>query len=204
MRVRIVGVTLLLMALACPSHAQQWAFGVYLDGKRIGVHRFDVERTDDDAIRVTSQAAFDVKVLKVPVFRYRHSAVELWRGNCLDSIDTQTQVNGSTTTLTGRRVAAAFDIAVTSKDGPRQEMLPDCVATFAYWDAATLLRHDALLNGQTGAYQQVARVLADDGAVLTLQGGDFRIDLGYAGGVWQTLATTTREGRRLDYRDEGS
>jgi len=89
------------------AHAQQYLFGVFLDGKRIGTHRFAIEReVTNNAVRVTSQAEFTVKVLRIPVFRYQHSAVENWRAGCLESIDTETDVNGTRTSLTGRRNAA--------------------------------------------------------------------------------------------------
>ena len=198
----------LLASVALTAHAQQWTFGVYLDDKRIGTHRFDVTHEGDDAVRVTSRAEFDVTVLRIPVFRYRHSAVEIWRSGCLEAIDTTTEVNGQRSTLTGRPNPTGFEVEVRSKDGAQRQALPACVASFAYWDAATLRRHRELLNGQTGAYQPVAQTAFDpgDAARLALVGRDFRIDLGYAGddGRWQWLRTQTPDGRHLEYRLESN
>jgi len=201
-------VTLLLALLASGANAQERTFAVYLDGKRIGTHRFEIVPDGDDALRVTSQAAFDVKVLGIPVFRYRHSAVEHWRAGCLSSIETTTVVNGERSALTGRPSADGFSVEVRDANGERRESLPACIASFAYWDRDTLARHRALLNGQTGAYQTVEQTAVVDprSTEVVLQGPDFRIDLGYAGpdGGWRSLATSTHEGRRLEYRLESA
>lgn len=195
-----------LLLLPLIAQARQWDFGVYLDGKRIGTHRFAVERDDAERDRVTSLADFTVTVLRIPVFRYRHSAVETWRGGCLQSIDTQTTVNGDNTALVGRLTPSGFELTVSSSDGERHEALPECVASYAYWNADTLRDHAHLLNGQTGAYQSVARTLIDtsERSRLELKGGDFEIDVTYAtaDGRWVALHTTTDDGRTLEYRLE--
>ncbi len=198
---------ILSLGLPLGAHAQESLFGVYLDDKRIGTHRFNVERDPtSDAVRVTSQAEFTVKVLRIPVFRYQHSAVENWRAGCLESIDTETHVNGTRTSLAGRRNAAGFEVDVSSSDGEQRRALPACIASYAYWDADTLRQHRELLNGQTGAYQPVEQVLVAESAVslLELKGGDFQIAVSYdnGDGRWVALQTTTQGGRALHYRLE--
>ena len=203
MRKVLLGVLLLLPFVA---HAQLYSFGVYLDDKRIGSHRFSVQRDTGDTLRVTSQAEFDVKVLLVPVFRYRHAAVEIWRNGCLESIDTETHANGEHTSLTGKRYASAFEVDVSSSAGAHRKVLPACIASYAYWDADTLRQHRELLNGQTGAYQPVDQVLLSEPerTLLELKGGAFEIDVIYANGdgQWVALHTTTQDGRALEYRLE--
>jgi hypothetical protein len=205
--VRNACIALFLLWLPLSAHAQQYLFGVYLDDKRIGTHRFTVERdATNDAVRVTSNAEFTVKVLSIPVFRYRHAAVENWRAGCLESIDTETYVNGTRTALTGRRHAAGFEVDVSSSDGEQRRALPSCIASFAYWDADTLRQHRELLNGQTGAYQPVEQVLVPESqrSLLELKGDDFQIDVSYenSDGRWVALQTTTQDGRALRYRLE--
>lgn len=200
-------VAILLLLLPLGAHAQQYLFGVYLDDKRIGTHRFTVERDATGNVeRVTSQAEFTVKVLGIPVFRYQHAAVENWRAGCLESIDTETHVNGKRMSLTGRRNAAGFEVDVSSSDGEHRRALPACIASYAYWDADTLRQHRELLNGQTGAYQPVEQVLVPDSqrSLLELKGGDFQIDVRYENddGRWVSLETTTQDGRALHYRPE--
>jgi len=199
----------LLVLMPWVAHAERWTFAVYLDEKRIGQHHFEIEREHaDSTIRVTSKAHFDVKVLMVPVFRYRHTAEEIWRDGCLDAISTRTQVNGKRYAVDGRRTTDAFEMETAADGQSRRHVLPACIASYAYWDPDTLSRHGQLLNGQTGDYQRVEqRLLADESigsALLELSGTDFRIDLHYrhTDGRWQALRTTTGDGRRLDYRLE--
>ncbi len=188
----------ILMSAAVPGHAAQWNFDVYLDGKRIGEHTFQVEPDDGGGHIVRSDARFDVKVLMVPVFRYRHSAEERWSGACLTSIQSTTKVNGKSSALDGRRVDGSFELAVTQNDDAWTTRLPGCVATYAYWDMATLEQHDQLLNSQTGSYDLVQLNATDEGRVV-LRAATFTIDLEYAADRWQSLSTL-RDGRRLEYR----
>jgi hypothetical protein len=206
-----VGATLFFAACALPAAAAEWTFGVYLDGKRIGEHRYTIERDAvRDTARVTSDARFDVKVLMVPVFSYRHTADEEWQDGCLVTLETRTRVNGKDYAVSGRRADDAFQIDVAADGTSRQDRLPACVATYAYWDADLLRRHGELLNGQTGAYQPIARSIEDDtdgsAALLRLAGDDFRIELSYRDrdGFWTGLRTTTQDGRTLDYRLENA
>lgn len=193
---------LLLIALSIgatmTSYAAQWDFDVYLDDKRIGRHTFTIEGDSHRGRIVRSDARFDVKVLMVPVYRYRHSAEERWSGTCLTSIESSTTVNGKRSALSGRRVADAFELAVTQSGDTRTTNLPACVSTYAYWDMTTLTRHDQLLNSQTGSYDFV-QLSASGPGEMALRGATFVIDLQYAADRWQSLSTL-RDGRRLEYR----
>jgi len=208
MRDALVAALLILAPLT--AHAEQWVFGVYLDDKRIGEHRFDVVRDDveESIVSVVSRADFTVKVLLVPVFRYSHVANETWHDGCLSAIDSRTQVNGKGSSLVGRRVDAGFELDVSDETGLRHETLPECVSSFAYWDADTLRRHDRLLNSQTGSYQQVGsnRVRLDTSGreLLELRGDEFQIEVSYRDSdwYWVGLSTTTDGGRALQYRLE--
>jgi hypothetical protein len=182
----------------------EWTFGVYLDEKRIGTHRFAIEPDSDGRVRVTSDARFDVKVLGVTVFRYRHTAQELWHDGCLVALETTTQVNRKQYRVAGAPSSEGFEIATEGDAGARREVLPACVATYAYWNPDLLSRHAALLNAQTGDYQPVSRLVTEAGT-LELAGEGFTIGLRYrdGDGLWEGLRTTTRDGRALDYRLDG-
>src|SRR5512139_3261464 len=102
---------LTLVLVAAPAYADSWHFGVYLDDKRIGTHRYSIEPgPQPDTLRVRSEADFGVKVALVPVFRYRHVAQETWRDGCLVQIETATQVNGRRYALNGRQQGQAFAV----------------------------------------------------------------------------------------------
>ena len=92
------GIALSLLAafatalLATPAAAadRAWEFEVSLDDRKIGYHRFNV--SDDGSRQVLeTEAAFDVKLLFITAFRYRHSNVEVWDDGCLESIDARKQ-----------------------------------------------------------------------------------------------------------------
>ena len=60
----------------------EWDFRVLLDDSPIGEHRFALATTGGER-KLVSEARFAVKLLGVTVYRYRHEATELWRGDCL-------------------------------------------------------------------------------------------------------------------------
>ncbi len=183
--------------IACAAHADRWVFDVHLDDKRIGEHIFTIERLDDTHFITTSEARFDVKVLMVPVFRYRHSSTEHWHGTCLREIDSETQANGKRFRLTGQRQGDSFTLDVHEGETHDQLRLPRCVATYAYWSPTILATHDYLLNSQTGAYDPIA--LTTDVSSPQLTGPSFVIHLRYRDSFWTGLSTN-RDGRVLDYR----
>ena len=143
----------LMTALAVGSGAtlgmsqdpEQLRFLVLLDGRPIGEHRFRFAENPDGRV-VESEAAFDVSVLFVPVFSYRHSNTEVWRDGCLSRIASETDSNGDRFVVNGRREVRAF--AVETAEGARS-YTADCLMTFAYWDRR-FLDQERLLNAQTG------------------------------------------------------
>lgn len=126
-----------------------WDFDVFLDGRKVGKHLFMVSETDG-VRQVESDATFDVRVFLIPVYRYKHSAVERWSGNCLMEIDARTNNGGKKTVVSGYQNEAGFLLST----GERGVELPGCVMTFAYWNSEFLSR-TRLLNPQTGEYVDV-------------------------------------------------
>jgi Domain of unknown function (DUF6134) len=191
----------LWLAGAATAHAAQWQFDVFLDGRRIGEHTFTIEHLDGDRYVAYSRARYEVKLLLVPVFRYRHESVEEWHGACLQEISSRTQVNGKQYRVDGEQRGDAFALVVAHDDVTETRSLPDCIATYAYWDIATLRQHTRLLNSQTGAYDPVA--LHQLPSELRIVGEHserrFAIDLDYDDGRWAGLSTL-RDGRALEYR----
>lgn len=191
---------LLALSPAALSNTVEYDFGVFLDGKRIGEHRFVVEQNAGGGYSVRSDARFDVKVLMVPVYRYRHSAHEVWEDGCLQSISSRTTVNGTESELRGRLQEEGFELEVEEAGVARTRSLPGCVATFAYWDAAKMLRQERLLNSQTGTYERVTFDRESTGQVA-ISSENFVINLEYDAEQWRGLSTL-RDGRRLEYRPE--
>jgi hypothetical protein len=143
---------LFAMTLAQPSTAEEsesWDFTVYLNDKEIGKHRFEV--TDTDGVtRVSSEAMFKYTILRVPVYRYQHSAAERWSDDCLVGLSAQTNANGDRIRVSGERTDGKFTIV--SAEAPVE--LPECVMSFAYWNP-DFLEQQRLLNPQTGEYVDI-------------------------------------------------
>lgn len=135
---------------AAPARAESWNFEVRLDGKPIGTHRFTVDGPAE-AREVTSNAAFDVRLLGINVFRYRHEARERWRGDCLQEIRSRTDDDGKPVEV-DRRLASAM---------PGE---PACLMSYAYWNPA-LIRQQRLLNPQTGEVDEVHIERLPDAAI---------------------------------------
>jgi len=197
-----VGILLALQAQA----AEQWDFEVLLDGKSIGSHRFTLESRGDERV-LRSQASFDVKLLFITAYRYRHDATERWQGDCLVGLKASTDDNG-----TVGSVAAARDGNRLQVDSPKgHSVLDGCVMSFAYWNPA-MLKQARLLNAQTGKYQPVQITALPDQPLRVrgqevqaqhyrLTGPEQPVELWYsAQGDWLGLESRVAGQRRLLYR----
>ena len=141
-------------AAASPSQSSQWQFKVLLDNREIGTHHFTVSESNGQQT-IQTDASFDVKVLFVNLYRYRHQSTEVWQGNCLRSIDSETDANGKPFLVAGKLVAGqAKDNYFQVSTAIVEKELPPCIMTFAYWNPA-FLAEDKLLNSQTGIYEDV-------------------------------------------------
>lgn len=186
----------------------QWRFKVYLDGDRIGYHNFTLAPTPDGR-QLTSEAHFVVRLLKIPVYRYRHDAVELWDGPCLQRIDSSTDDNGEALSVQGYASGEHFVLHGTAGE----RTLNGCVMSFAYWDSR-ILQAERLLNAQNGEYLAVEVTdLGNDPVKLAdqtisarryrLTGENLQIELWYSDDRhWLALQSTTPSGNTLYYERE--
>jgi hypothetical protein len=132
---------------AAASDARSWNFDARLDGKPIGTHRFTV--SGPGARReVDSEARFDVKLLGIVVYRYRHEAHERWQGDCLRELQSRTDDDGK-------------PLQVEQKPG-------GCAMSFAYWHPR-LQEQTSLINPQTGLAEAVRFERLPD-ATIPVQG----------------------------------
>jgi hypothetical protein len=197
------------LGVAAASTKDALTFAVSLDDQPIGIHRFRM--ADDGAMRVVdSEATFDVRILRVPVYRYRHSNTETWRNGCLKRIDSETDANGTPYRVDLSKTAAGYTI-VTPSETRTYEV--DCLMSFAYWDQR-FLQQQRLLNTQTGelmavevqslgeSQRQVAnQMLSVQGFRIRaeLQGVDIKVFYHRADGRWVALESVLENGRTLRY-----
>jgi hypothetical protein len=192
-------------ALHAGVETREWRFRVFLDDSEIGYHHFHLTE-NGTATRLTSNAAFDVTLLKIPVFTYRHENTEHWNSGCLQSITSVTDDNGERYRVDGDAEDNGFRL--TTAD--REALLPACISTFAYWDRS-FLQHRQLLNPQTGEYLPVEveylgeRTFRTGAATVAahsyrLDTDDLAMELWYAqDGHWIALQSTLDGGRLLRY-----
>lgn len=205
------------------NRAGEWNFQVTLDGKPIGTHRFTVTADDggsggggDRSLKAVSDAAFTVKLLGLTVYRYRHQAVEQWRGDCLRALDSSTDDDGAPSRVRATTERDALRVATEASPPavstvPALQSLPGCAMSFAYWNPAILSRKQ-LLNAQTGKYESVSIATVEDGMLAVrgssvaatrwrIDGPTQPVDVWYtAQGEWVGLDSTVGGGRKLSYR----
>lgn len=188
-----------------------YRFDVLLDDARVGSHAFRVERDDDGIRRVDIEAAFDVRVLFVPVYSYRHRNVERWADGCLVGLESETDDNGRSLAVRARPA----DDGLRVDAGGADQALEGCVRSFAYWDR-DFLQAERLLNSQDGSMVDIdvqgplPSTFRADGVDLAAE--RFRIsgeknlviDVWYAAdGSWLGLETE-RKGRTIRYVPDGA
>jgi len=144
----------LLGGLNASATENQLKYKVLLDNKEIGFHQFELNELDG-VKTVTSDAQFEVKVLFITAFKYRHSSFEQWQDDCVQIVESSTLSNGKKASLKGSSTADQFElIGEDTKNGFREQQLQGCIKTFAYWNSS-ILDESTLLNTQTGDYVDV-------------------------------------------------
>jgi hypothetical protein len=177
---------------------------VLLDGREIGNHSFALRGAGVQR-ELLSRAQFDVRLLGVPVYRYRHEALEQWSGGCLRELTSRTETNGAREQVRARTHGER--LLVERNGASRQHA--GCVRSFAYWDPQILSARQ-LLNSQTGELVPVSitplgvetlTVLGQPRSVQRhrIDAPRLQIDLWYAGSQWVALEASDEGGRRLRY-----
>lgn len=203
---------LLTVALLFFSYSQvsvsmnSWRFKVFYGNQEIGEHVFMLEKYGDKQ-KVTIDANFNIDILFINVYSYKHKNTEIWQNSCLSSIKSLTDDNGEEYITNGTFDNDIFKID--SKQGANE--VEGCISTFAYWDKS-FLDNESLLNSQTGEVIDVdishvadEKILVQDKLVnakrYELKSDEFTIDLWYSDkDEWLALNSTTKDGTTLRYQ----
>ena len=185
----------------------EWNFTVLLEEAAIGEHRFSVGETADGR-RLVSEADFAVKFVGITAYRYRHKATEQWRGECLTSLTSSTNDDGTSHQVRTDTDGSGLTVFAGTA-APRK--LPGCTMSFAYWNPR-IRTQTQLLNAQTGELETV-RIVALGAGTIEVRGkpttamrwrinGPARsIDVWYsAQGDWLGLDSFVAGNRKLTYR----
>lgn len=195
-----------LPVLAAPPQSRLLRFAVYRNGRQIGEHELAFAGPAD-APRVSAQARMSVKLGPVTVFRYRHTSEEVWAGERLRTLSTQTNSNGKLETVEAERTGGGLVIQST-KTG--RVTAPAATAPLSHWNAAVL--DGPLFNPQTGRLLKVSAAnlgrdqaqLADGSSISGVHWrirGEAEIDNWYdAAGAWAALRGRLEDKSLLEYR----
>ncbi len=195
----------LLLSGTAAAELRAWNFDVTLDGKPIGSHEFQV-REDREVTEVVSDARFDVRLLFINAFRYRHRAVEVWNDGCLAEFSTSTRVNRRELAARGTRQGS--DLVVDGESGTYR--VSDCAMTFAYWNPE-FLQQAQLIDPQSGDYLDVqveqmppqsieVRGVSRQAQVYRLTAKGLELTLWYSENAeWLALESVARGGRIIRY-----
>jgi hypothetical protein len=176
-------------ALATPGRL---AFQVFRNGTKVGEHQ--IVFTGDDAARTAvTDVAMTVKVGPVPVYRYKHHAVEKWANGKWLSVETTTNANGKVYGASGRAMGSYVQI-----EGPKGAVRgPPDAAPLSHWNAGNFGR--PLFNQQEGKMLQVrcSQVAPGHWSIR----GEAEIDDFYDGaGTWVALKGKLEDGSSMEYR----
>ncbi len=207
MKKRMIPFLLLLVmtSMHVGADEQSWRFRVWLDDREIGYHDFVLQNQGGQEL-LHSQANFEYRMLFVKLYEYQHQNQEVWEGNCLRRIESQTDANGANFEVRGERLGDRFVI----EQGADGQELPACVMSFAYWNPDFLAERQ-LLNSQNGKLVEI-EVSTPEPDRLTVRGSEvparrYRLEaedlvlfLWYSEDQqWLALETEARGGRRLRY-----
>jgi hypothetical protein len=151
---RTAWIALLSVFIVVPARAadldETWHHVILRDGQPIGSSFVRFERSGGNLVVVT-EASAQVRAGFLSLFEYRHTAREVWHGERLMALDTQTNDNGQRMTVTGRAVPDGF--RVEGMDGVI--LVPADIRPTSYWrqDAVAQRR---LLDTETGRILSIA------------------------------------------------
>ena len=145
------------MLLCWSVYAEQINFQVQLNDKDIGFHEFNLQNDT-----ISNKAQFDVKLWFIPAYKYRHTATEAYKDNCLTQLESETQDGVDSFELSSLMDSAFFKIKVND----REYNHPACSQTFRYWDIK-FTEQDLAINPQDGEIFKLSFSKDADEEVMT-------------------------------------
>lgn len=191
--------------LAAAPASGRLSFVVLRNGAIVGEHHMTFSG-EASSPRVTTEVEMVIKLGPVPVFRYRHAAEERWVAGRFASLQTRTDANGKSRSVSARRTDAGV---VIDTSAGRIAAPPDA-APLTHWNTAAFA--EPLFNPQEGKLLKIAARRGGVEAVRTADGaslratrwslrGEAEIDNWYdASGAWAALRGKLPDGSTMEYR----
>jgi hypothetical protein len=205
-------------------YGQTLGFTVYRNGQEIGRHTLSFAQDGANRV-VTTTLNLAVKAMGITAYRYVHADKEVWNGDTLQALDSQTDDNGKKYKVHVQRGAKGLTVdresppdafnASTADQGLQpptfeHETLPADILPTSHWNIAQVKR-SVLLNTQYGtqAHVQITPmgrepVKTSSGATLEATRyhytGDIRMDQWFDDrGRWVKGTFSAPDGSTIDY-----
>jgi hypothetical protein len=142
-RIALPSALVLLLAGAAQA-AETASYVIFRDGKPVGSSQLQFER-QGERLEVTTDARVRVAIGPLTIYEYRHVGREVWQGDRLVALETETNDNGLRMAVTGRLTTQGFEVM--GRDGI--VIAPPEIRPTSFWreDAVTQGR---LLDSETG------------------------------------------------------
>jgi hypothetical protein len=177
-------------ALAGPP--ARLAFQVFRNGNKVGEHVIAFSGDDNDRT-ATTNVAMTVKIGPVPVYKYRHTAIEKWVDGKWASIETTTNGNGKLTKASARQMGTY--VALSGPGGATRG--PADALPLSHWNQGAFGK--PLFNQQEGKMLKVTVTQVKPGHWQVR--GEAEIDDFYdASGNWMALKGKLEDGSNMEYR----
>ena len=177
------------LALAAPKGL---TFAVFRNGSHIGEHHMTFAG-EGDSLTATTQADMLVKLGPVPVFRYRHQAVERRAGGAFARLETSTVTNGKTERVVAEKTGGGIAVDCTSG----KAMLSADSNPMTHWNPKIF--EGPLFHPQTGKMLKVRTTRA--GAGHWAIRGEVEMDDTYDdAGAWLAARAKADDGSTVEYR----
>ena len=199
------------VAGAVPARASELPYGPTLtfaawrNGERIGTHTLRFER---DGARLTVSTTIDlaVKFLGFTAYRYQHRAREVWNGDALMLLASETNDNGRSHAVRAERDGG---VLLVRGDAAAPRQMPPQILPSSHWNSRQV-GESTLLNTQTGEEARVTVSRVGREAVKTANGSVQATRYRYAGDVsmeqwfddrgrWVKTAFTASDGSTVEY-----
>ena len=128
------------------GEGEEFVYNIMWRGKPIGKQKIQATRKGSE-VRVRHESRADVSFLFVNALSLRHQSHEIWQGNELQQLTSETVHNKVKTQVNGRRIGS--DFVLENSDG-EQSAKPNIATVDSFW-LVSAIKHDWLIDPRTGA-----------------------------------------------------
>jgi hypothetical protein len=187
------GLVLPFLGTAALAAPRALTFAVFRNGTKIGEHHVSFSG-DENSLTATTDATMTVKIGPVPVFKYKHHAVEKRVDGAFASLVTATDSNGKGERVSAEKAGGAIRISCPSGT----IVAPVAANPITHWNSQ-IFSGAPLFNPQNGKLLKVTTRKIEPGHWAIR--GETEIDDYYdASGAWLSLKGKLDDGSQVEYR----